>query len=131
MGILAQTPSGLIPIVRQFRPAVERYTWELPAGLVDPGEAPVDTCRRELMEETGLMAREIKLLGAHYTEVGRLENLHHAFYVEASEPDTKFIEESGLEVVYVTPFELREKVRNGEICNLPHIATISLGEGVL
>ncbi len=46
VAILAQTPDGLIPIVRQYRPAVEAYTWELPAGLVDPGEDPTETCRR-------------------------------------------------------------------------------------
>src|SRR6266513_124856 len=40
VGVVARTPSGLIPIVRQFRPAIEQMTWELPAGLVDPGEDP-------------------------------------------------------------------------------------------
>ena len=38
--------------MRQYRPALEAFTWELPAGLVDPGEDPAETCRRELMEET-------------------------------------------------------------------------------
>ena len=51
--IVARTPGGQIPIVRQYRPALERFTWELPAGLVDEGEAPEVCCRRELLEETG------------------------------------------------------------------------------
>jgi hypothetical protein len=38
--IVARTPDGQLPIVRQYRPALERFTWELPAGLVDRGEAP-------------------------------------------------------------------------------------------
>lgn len=37
--ILAITPEGLIPVVRQYRPALERYTCELPAGMEDPGES--------------------------------------------------------------------------------------------
>src|SRR5882757_10727851 len=51
--IVALTPDGRIPIVRQYRPAIEAFTWELPAGMVDPGEQPIDSARRELMEETG------------------------------------------------------------------------------
>ncbi|MGB8615322.1 MAG: NUDIX domain-containing protein, partial [Pseudolabrys sp.] len=38
--IVARTPGGQIAIVRQYRPALECFTWELPAGLVDKGEAP-------------------------------------------------------------------------------------------
>src|SRR5205085_4423199 len=54
IAVLAQTPGGLIPIVRQYRPAVAAYTWELPAGLLEAGETPEDACRREVREETGL-----------------------------------------------------------------------------
>ena len=40
IAIVARTPDGRIPVVRQYRPALEAMTWELPAGLVDPGEDP-------------------------------------------------------------------------------------------
>ena len=40
IAIVARTPDGMIPIVRQFRPAFERFTWELPAGMADKDEAP-------------------------------------------------------------------------------------------
>src|SRR5271166_3297043 len=63
IAIIAVTPGGKIPIVRQYRPALEAFVWELPAGLVDPGETPIDCCRRELLEETGLTARAIHALG--------------------------------------------------------------------
>jgi ADP-ribose pyrophosphatase len=59
IAIVALTASGKIPIVRQYRPAIEAFSWELPAGLVDPGEKPAEGCRRELMEETGLTARAV------------------------------------------------------------------------
>ena len=35
VAIVALTPDGRIPVVRQYRPALERFTWELPAGTVD------------------------------------------------------------------------------------------------
>ncbi len=38
IAIVALTPDGKIPIVRQYRPALERFTWELPAGIVEKGE---------------------------------------------------------------------------------------------
>ena len=43
-------------------------------GLVDPGESPADACRRELLEETGLTARTIYLLGENSPCTGRLNN---------------------------------------------------------
>jgi hypothetical protein len=42
ISIVALTATGKIPIVRQYRPAIEAFAWELPAGLVDPGEDPAD-----------------------------------------------------------------------------------------
>jgi 8-oxo-dGTP pyrophosphatase MutT (NUDIX family) len=63
IAIVALTRGGKIAIVRQYRPALEAFAWELPAGLVDPGEAPAECCRRELLEETGLTARAIHALG--------------------------------------------------------------------
>ena len=40
LAVVAVTPDGRIPIVRQYRPAVETFTWELPAGLIERGEEP-------------------------------------------------------------------------------------------
>ena len=61
LAVVARTPDGRIPIVRQYRPALEAYTWELPAGLVDPGERASVACARELKEETGLVARKVHM----------------------------------------------------------------------
>ncbi len=43
-----------IVMLRQFRYPVNGYVYELPAGLIDEGEAPMDAATRELREETGL-----------------------------------------------------------------------------
>src|SRR5579863_319077 len=74
IAIVARTPEGRIPIVRQYRPAVESFTWELPAGLVDRGEQPAQSARRELLEETGYAARSIVSLGTASPCTGRLSN---------------------------------------------------------
>ena len=46
-------PSGRYILIRQFRPPTDSYILEFPAGLVDPGENPETTAKRELLEETG------------------------------------------------------------------------------
>jgi 8-oxo-dGTP pyrophosphatase MutT (NUDIX family) len=58
---------------------------ELPAGLVDPGEQPIDSARRELMEETGYPARAIHPLGTAAACTGRLSNRIHSFFAETGE----------------------------------------------
>ena len=54
---------GQVFLVRQFRYALGRECLELPAGKLDPGEAPEQAARRELREETGMEAGRLVLLG--------------------------------------------------------------------
>ncbi|MCK7503741.1 MAG: NUDIX hydrolase [Desulfobacterales bacterium] len=46
--------TGEVVLIRQYRHALKRYIWEIPAGTLDPGEPVMDCARRELIEETGL-----------------------------------------------------------------------------
>jgi len=122
--VLARTHRGLIPIVRQYRPAVEGYTWELPAGLLEQGEDPVQACIRELKEETGLHAESVTHLGTGLVDSVRLENRQHVFYVETSDPDPDFAPELGMSVDYVTLEGLKEMIRVNEFPLQPHIAAV-------
>jgi ADP-ribose pyrophosphatase len=124
VAVLAVTQGGLIPLVRQFRPAVEELTWELPSGLVDAGEDPAETCRRELKEETGLSVIESRYLGGFFPDTGRLENRQHAFHVRTGDPDPAFTPESGMAVRYVTQDGLREAIRRQELRHQLHLGVI-------
>ena len=79
--IVATLPDSRFPIVRQYRPALESFTWEFPAGLIDPDEDAATCCRRELMEETGFAARSVHALGTYAPCTARLSNRVHSFYV--------------------------------------------------
>ncbi|MGL4451436.1 MAG: NUDIX hydrolase [Sarcina sp.] len=58
-------------ILKQFRPAINDYIYEFPAGLVDKGEEILESAKRELFEETGLTTVSAELiLKPSYTSVG-------------------------------------------------------------
>lgn len=126
VSIVARTRSGRFPLVRQYRPTMEGYTWELPCGLVDPGEDPADTCRRELLEETGFEARSIRRLGDNSPCTGRLDNRIHAFFVETGEQVGK--PEPGMTVELVTARELVRMIKAGEFVSQLHIGSLMLAE---
>jgi len=126
IAIVARTPDGLIPIVRQYRPAVERFTWELPAGLVDRGEDPAETCRRELLEETGLAAEAVHALGSMAPCTARLSNTVHSFFVHTGPRPQNAPVEEGIEVRFATPAEIAGLTQGGEFVLQLHLGAILL-----
>jgi uncharacterized protein (TIRG00374 family) len=126
IAILAITPDFRIPIVRQYRPALERFTCELPAGMVNPGEAPAETCARELLEETGLRASRIHALGTHAADSARLGNAIHSFLVETQGAEPLGAPEPGIEVELVSFERLREFILAGKFDLQYHVATVGL-----
>lgn len=68
--ILPVTEKKEILFVRQYRYAAEETLLEIPAGKIDPGEAPDVCAARELTEETGFRAERLRKLGAVFTTPG-------------------------------------------------------------
>src|ERR1043166_8788763 len=60
-------------LVRQYRLPADKYLWELPAGKMDPGEKPLGTAKRELIEETGYRARTWTKLASFFVSPGYVE----------------------------------------------------------
>ena len=98
---LASAPAGADPIVlmlRQYRYAAGGPLWEIPAGRLDPGEAPEACARRELREEAGIEAGRLERLTTIWTTPGFTDEAIHLFWAtdlktveHAREPD-EFIE---------------------------------------
>jgi len=68
--IVPVTADGHIVLVRQYRPAIDQWAWELPAGSVNRGEDLDRAARRECQEEIGLIPSRLERLGTFYPTPG-------------------------------------------------------------
>jgi ADP-ribose pyrophosphatase len=122
--VVALTAHNHVLLVRQPRPAVGAPALlELPAGLVDPGETPLDTARRELIEETGFRAGTVRPLTSFYTSPGFTDELIHLFLATdltpaAATPD----EEESIELVELPLAAAIDLVLDGELSDAKTVA---------
>lgn len=126
VGVLAVTEDGRIPLVRQYRPALDRYTLELPSGLRETGESPLDTARRELVEETGFnITGELLPLGCMAPDTGRLENKLWGFYATSVAQIADFIPEAEVELVLLDRAQFKDSILRGEFDHALHLALVA------
>jgi ADP-ribose pyrophosphatase len=85
VAIIPITKEGKIIFVEQYRKALEKSIVEIPAGKLELGEAPEVTAIRELEEETGYTAKQLKKLGSFYTSPGFADELLHVYEAEELE----------------------------------------------
>jgi ADP-ribose pyrophosphatase len=91
-------PDPQVLLIKQYRYAADSYLYEIPAGRLEPGEAPADCARRELKEETGCSAERIERLTTVYTTPGFTDEQIHLFmavgltYGEARREADEFLE---------------------------------------
>lgn len=83
--IACPTPNEIV-LVKQHRHAVDRDLWEVPAGMIERGEPPIETARRELIEETGYRAESLRFLWSIYTTPGFCDERIHFFVAEGLAP---------------------------------------------
>ncbi len=124
--VVALTEEQRVVIVRQYRPAVEHHTLELPSGLVDAGETPLAAARRELLEETGYEAGEWELLGGMEPDVGRLGNRIWACFAKNVRLADGRRPEEGIEVLTWSLEELSQAMQDGRFDHALHVAVVML-----
>ncbi len=74
---VALTADDQVVLIRQWRFGIREPTLEIPGGLVEPGEDPVQAARRELLEETGFACEGIELIGRTHPNPAIQNNLCH------------------------------------------------------
>ena len=123
--ILPLLDDGRVVLIRNARFTVQRTLWELPAGTRDPAE-PVELCAaRELEEETGYRARELRQLLAFYPAPGIADERMVAFVASGLEPSQQRLDETEQIEVHPTPVdEALQMIKRGEIEDAKSIATL-------
>ncbi len=91
-------------LIQQYRYAAGGTIWEVPAGKLDPGEAPDVCAARELEEETGYRASEIVPLGSILTTPGFTDERIHLFEANGLEPATQKLDTD--EVIELVPMPI-------------------------
>ena len=124
-GVLCLTGQQVV-MVRQYRHGFGGSSLELPAGVIEPGEAPIDAARRELREESGFEAREMTPLLAISPEPARSKTRAHFFFAQGAErvAELALDHSEDLEVLLVPANELFELMDQGHIVHAAHIAAI-------
>jgi len=114
--VVPVTASGEVLLVRQYRHATGGWILEVPAGKLDPGEAPETCARRETEEETGYRPATLQPLGWIWTTPGFTDEriwLYLATHLEPGKQDLQADEE--LSVVHLPLAEAVRRAGNGEI----------------
>lgn len=117
VNVVAVTTEGKVVLIRQWRHGTRDVGVEIPAGLADPGETPVQAAARELREETGYVAERLTLLGSVQPNPAHQDNVSYTVLAEGCRRTaaTAFDEGEDIEVDLVEPAAVLELVRSGQI----------------
>lgn len=110
-----------VMLVHNYRNAVDRMMLELPAGLVEYGESPIDTAHRELMEETGYTAEEMTFLFDAFPTPGTSNEKMQFFLAKGLKKTSDALDE---EVHGVERIPLKELLQRLDECQLMDGKTI-------
>jgi ADP-ribose pyrophosphatase len=110
---------GEIILVRQWRHGSARIELELPAGMIEEGESPVEAGARELLEETGYRAERWTILGHVSPNAAYQSNTCFTLLAEGCRraAEVSFDPGEDIELVLTSQVELRELLRRGEFRN--------------
>jgi len=130
--LIPVTGRGEIVLVRQYRPAIGRASWELPAGSLRRGEAPESAAVRECHEETGLIPTTLTPLGAFFPTPGYCDEEMHFFRASGlrapgpGDPAAHQDEDEDIEARTFSRDAIRAMIASGEIVDLKTVASLTL-----
>lgn len=121
---------GKVLLVRQYRYAISDYTYEIPAGKVEPNEATEETACRELEEEAGYHVLNYEKLCSFYVSPGYCNEMIHIYKILDFEPlQTKVAcdEDEDLSIEWVDYDECLKMIQDGRIVDGKTIIALLLG----
>ena len=125
--VLPVLADGSIVLIRNYRFAIDEVLYELPAGMLEPGEDPSLCAARELTEETGYTAGQIEKLGQFFTGPGTCDEVMHSYVATELTVGEQALEAyEQIEVETCSEAEVRRMVADGTIHDAKTIATLGL-----
>ncbi|MCM3358858.1 MULTISPECIES: NUDIX hydrolase [unclassified Psychrobacillus] len=118
VAVIAVTDDKKIILVEQYRKALERSIIEIPAGKIEPNEAPELTAMRELEEETGYTCSNLKYIQSFATSPGFADEIIHLYLAEnivKMENPADLDEDEFVELLHVSLEDMEQMVISQQI----------------
>ena len=124
--VLALTKSQEVVLIKQYRHGAQDIFWELPGGVVEDGENPLDGVRRELSEETGYTTSNMIEVGKFYPNPANQSNIMYAFLAyDVEKTDIQELDDAEDIEVHLVPLdELIAMTKRGEYLHGLQVAVI-------
>lgn len=119
-------------LIRQYRYAADEFLYEIPAGRLDAGEAPIECARRELLEEAGCTATTVAPLGGFFTTPGFIDEYIYAFVAtgltrgDASPESDEFIQHESHPL-----YEILRMIDRGQIVDAKTIVSLFMADRLI
>lgn len=110
------TKQKSVVLIKQYRPAINKYIIEVPAGVAEKNEIPEEVAKRELKEETGLLAKSLIQAAKGYVSPGY--STEYMYYYVALDPDIGLASPESTEIIEPIKLKLDEAIKlieRGEI----------------
>jgi ADP-ribose pyrophosphatase len=127
--ILPVLPSGNLVMERQFRYPLGRDVIEFPAGKIDAGESPLESAKRELLEETGHAAARWEFMASIHVAIAYSNERIDLFMArDLTRHTAKLDEEEFLEIMEVPPSRAFEWLKAGVITDAKTVVALLMLE---
>ncbi len=122
--VIALTPDNKVVIARQFRCGPEKVLDELPGGLVEPDETPMQAIRREMAEEIGYGSEYIELLGTSY--INAWDSTMHYYFLARNCYQVDAVNADEWEEVQVDTISISQLLENARTAKMTDVQGVFL-----
>ncbi len=115
-GIIPLMDENSVVLIRQYRPILKDFIWEIPSGTMLPGEDPLTCAKRELEEECGFLGRRFEKVGEILVAPWYSDERTHLFLAKELTPSEQRLDEDEILTTHIISFDQAMKmVEQGKI----------------